>query len=200
MKKKYDLYNDLICKTYVEMVNAENRHTITASEICRKAKISRTTYYNHYSSVDEIMDDVVAIINRPFIKFIEECKENYKKMQITHSIKEYYQVIDTEFMPLYFKKIKENKEFMKCIYEKNYLFALEETNRLIYKYFWEPYLKYLEVSENDKRKICNFYKSGIESLIYDWIKNDCEESEEEIIENIRKCMDVKIAIGNMFDC
>ncbi len=138
MKKKYDLYNDLICKTYVEMVNAENRHTITASEICRKAKISRTTYYNHYSSVDEIMDDVVAIINRPFIKFIEECKENYKKMQITHSIKEYYQVIDTEFMPLYFKKIKENKEFMKCIYEKNYLFALEETNRLIYKYFWEP--------------------------------------------------------------
>lgn len=199
MKKKYDEYNDLICKIYVEMVTVKNKQTITATEICRKANISRTTFYNHYSSVDEIMDGVVEIINRPFVKFIKECKESYQKMQMTHSIKEYYHDVDNKFMPLYFQKIKENKKFIQCIYEKNYLFGLEETNKLIYKYFWEPYLQYLNIEENEKIKLYNFYHSGIKSIIYDWIKNDCRDSEKEIMSNIRKCMDMKLLIGDIFD-
>ncbi len=192
MKNKFDQYNDLICKTYVKMVNAKNGQKITIAKICETAKISRTTFYNHYSSVEEITNDVISIVNRPFLQYIEETKKRLQDKAPEISIEDFQKEISKDFIPKHLEKIKENKEFIKCIYEKHNLFPLEETDKLIYQCFCEPYLDYLNVSKEDDEIIFMFYFSGISSLIYIWVKNSCEESIDEIIDKIKRCMNTKL--------
>lgn len=47
---------NIIKQSYLELLRESGKITVT--ELCRKAGISRTTFYNHYGYLDDIMDEI----------------------------------------------------------------------------------------------------------------------------------------------
>ena len=47
---------NIIKQSYLELLQESEKITVT--KICRKAGISRTTFYNHYGYLDDIMDEI----------------------------------------------------------------------------------------------------------------------------------------------
>ena len=47
---------NIIKQSYLELLGESEKITVT--KICRKAGISRTTFYNHYGYIDDIVDEI----------------------------------------------------------------------------------------------------------------------------------------------
>lgn len=51
---------ELIGTSLLELMREKPREKIRISDICRRAGISRGTFYNHYADMDELMDGVLS--------------------------------------------------------------------------------------------------------------------------------------------
>ncbi len=56
------------------------------------------------------------------------------------------------------------------------------------KYVILPIMNRFEIPENKRKYILTFYIHGIMAIISEWIKNDCNESFEEIENIIIECV------------
>lgn len=51
---------ELIGASLLELMREKPREKIRISDICRRAGVSRGTFYNHYADMDELMDSVIS--------------------------------------------------------------------------------------------------------------------------------------------
>lgn len=62
-KRKTDrrtLYTLRVIKdTFLKLINQKNYSKITVSELCREAEITRSTFYLHYNTITDVLNDVL---------------------------------------------------------------------------------------------------------------------------------------------
>ncbi|MGM9858913.1 MAG: TetR/AcrR family transcriptional regulator [Bacilli bacterium] len=63
--RNYQRIDKLIIDAFIEMCKKEKTNDITVSSLCDKANINRTTFYNHYKDIWEIIETIETdIINK----------------------------------------------------------------------------------------------------------------------------------------
>ena len=60
----------------------------------------------------------------------------------------------------------------------------------LYKSIFEPILNRFLVPKNEQRYMMNFYLSGMGALMMEWIKNDCKEEIQTILNILTKCLNL----------
>ncbi len=55
--KKFQETEQLICNTFLELLNKKSFSEITITEICREAGITRATFYAHCKDTRELMSE-----------------------------------------------------------------------------------------------------------------------------------------------
>ena len=160
--------NELLSKALIELLKEKSFEDIKLNEICDKALVHKTTFYNHFQDKYELLYYVVKNIQKNMEMNIDDSK----------GIIIYYLEIAKE----YIKNIKENAEFYNCVLKSN-------QNGICLDIFYNLFV------DNVKQKIHNyknnipipsnyiakFYVSAVFSLITEWVVNGMQESEEEII-------------------
>lgn len=53
-----------ICTAFLELKRTRSFTSITVAELCRQAQISRGTFYHHYASLSDVLDDVLDDVFR----------------------------------------------------------------------------------------------------------------------------------------
>lgn len=152
-------------KTFVVLLQTKDIKEISVSDICKIAKINRSTFYANYIDIYDLVDKVrIRIIN----DFMEVYKEEFNSK--THSY---------NFLKL-FNHIKDNQLFYKTYFKLEF----DLTNPFFYKIDEDEILKHFEKTTNNDYHI-EFFKAGITAIIKKWLNNNCEESPEEINEIIK---------------
>lgn len=52
---------------------------ITVSEICTKAGVNRSTFYLHYESINDLIEETLEYINKKFNDYFNESQEEFIK-------------------------------------------------------------------------------------------------------------------------
>ena len=85
MAKKQDLRviktRDAIKTAFRQMICEMDANRITVKELAERARIHRQTFYLHYPSMDDLIDDVIGEILNKFLSLWEE-DEPYKHMEV----------------------------------------------------------------------------------------------------------------------
>lgn len=68
---RFKMTESNIQKALMELVNRQKISTVSVTDICQKANITRGTFYKHYSSVNSCMIDMESNIERQFDAIIE---------------------------------------------------------------------------------------------------------------------------------
>ena len=149
-----------IQKAYLNLVvSRSDVNTITVSDICKKAKINRTTFYAHYLDLDDLIQ---SIYDRMLNEFLDIFKNEIDSKK--HSY---------DFNKL-FRHIKDNQLFYKLYFKLGFDFK---------RIFIDN--GSIDFSDN-RKKMKNedyhieFFSAGITALIKKWLANDCKESPETI--------------------
>lgn len=168
-KSKESLKNSLIMLMKEKPVNH-----ITVKEIVSTADLNRSTFYNYYCDIPDMLEKLEEELYNEFLHILEL---HITKEGITHDIyNEAYKFIEDMC-----DVIKENVEFCKCIFSKNgdisFLFKLEE---LVENHIKDQLREEFDGKMDHLAYVYSFVKSGYIGILKSWIKGGCVESSQEI--------------------
>lgn len=159
---KEKVHNALLTK--LEMMDI-NR--ITILELCILAGINRTTFYNHYSSQFDVLNEI-----------IQEYLEN-TSILIQTKLKEGSNFKECFVEAL--RYIRENTRFLKLLFSSNNLYLLSLLKDVSLPHFDQMIVQRAprEWSIEKKKASAVFVLHGVIGILVDWIRSGCIQSEEE---------------------
>lgn len=150
-------------KVFIELLQVKELNEISVSDICKRAKLNRTTFYANYTDIYGLAD---AIRDK-----LEVAVSDLYKDEITQGFN------SNDYLKL-FRHIKENQIFyqtyFKLGYDNNYKIITYDSN-LARAHFQNKFIEYH----------MEFFKAGITQIIKLWLKNECTESPEDMFEIIK---------------
>ena len=162
---------------------------ITVKEICDKAGVNRSTFYLHYESINDLVEETMEYINKKFIDYFSENSKDFIE-KIKDFPLEKLKLIEKKYLTPYLTFIKDNKNVFKASF--NNPKGMDVLNRYngIKTYILNPILERFNIAEKDRSYLIAFYINGIMAIIKEWINNNCKDSIIEVEDIIIKCVGV----------
>lgn len=175
-------YNNTEIKMYTalfELLEVKDFSCISIKELCEKAGINRSTFYSHYDSMIDLLDNSKKYV---FKNFFNSFKTNLLKDTVPRIDPDKY-YIDNFIIP-YLNFIKKNKLVFKVFVENLQTFNVDEYYNSLVNNVFGPLLLQKGISDKIAIKyISKYYLSGVTSVVMDWINNNCQD-EIDYISNI----------------
>lgn len=153
---------------------------ITVNEICKQAGVNRSTFYLHYESTSDLLEECIENMNKNFLNsFDETYKDAFNK--IKNGSLEELNFITPKYLVPYLNYVKENTKIYKVAISKPSLMKSYEKFEQLYESIINPILDRFNLDNNKRKYVVNFYMKGIEAIINEWIKNDCKDDIDLII-------------------
>lgn len=156
---------------------------ITIKDICLEANVNRSTFYLHYSNLNDLLEEVISSLSISFSKHFNS-SDNISIIN-NNNLKDLYLIKDEYLIP-YLNFIKENKRVYKAV--KNYpnLFKSDATYENMFNSLFSPIMKKFGLDLKWHKYMMDFYMNGISSLILNWIFDDCKISVNEVSDFIKR--------------
>lgn len=172
----------LIC-----LLNEKDIDYITVKEICHRAGFNRSTFYLHYESIYDLLNETLEYINNKFLDcFSVKNEDVFSKLNSNN--KDDLMFIKKEYLKPYLKFIRDNKKVFMASFSHPQTMASDKKYESLKKYIFLPILEKYGVTETTRQYILDFYIHGIMSIIKLWVLNNCVDSDEDIINVIIKCV------------
>ncbi len=150
-------------KVFIELIQTKELDKISVSDICKRAKLNRTTFYANYTDIYGLADTIRDKLERELFDLYKE---------------EYIQGVNSNDYLKLFHHIKDNQLlyqiYFKLGYNNNYK-IINYDGDLAQKYFPKGFIDYH----------MEFFKAGITQIIKMWLKSGCKESPEDMFEIIK---------------
>lgn len=86
-KKGSQYFNTAILfdEALIYLLEKKNIEYITVKEICNKAGVNRSTFYLHYESINDLVEETMSYINKKFMDYFDQdSKEFVDKIRALH--------------------------------------------------------------------------------------------------------------------
>ena len=189
-KSESKYYNTacLMDEALILLLEKKEYSFITIKEICKKAGVNRSTFYLHYETIDALLSECIEYIgNKINKKFSNKVID---KQVIKDSKLEDLLLITPEYLLPYLEFLRENKAIYKIAYSQPNVFKEQYIVNHLHKNIFEPILNRFLVPKNEQKYMMSFYLSGMGSLMVEWIKNDCKEDIQTIVNIATKCLNL----------
>ena len=189
-KSESKYYNTacLMDEALILLLEKKEYSFITIKEICEKAGVNRSTFYLHYETIDDLLSECIEYIGYKVKKKFNN--KVFNKQVIKKSNLEELLLITPEYLLPYLEFLKENKAIYKIAYSQPNVLHEETIINHLYKNIFEPILDRYSVPKNEQKYMMSFYLSGMSAVMRDWIKNDCKEEIQTIINILAKCLNL----------
>lgn len=95
-------------EAFLELIEKKDFAYITVKEICEKAGVNRSTFYLHYETVGDLLEESVQHIIDRFVEFMPYDTADFLKKLNECPIEELY-LITPEYLTPYLTYIKEHR-------------------------------------------------------------------------------------------
>ena len=164
--QRVKLTKRLIREALLKMLKTCNINKISIRELCQVAGINRTTFYNHYGSQYDVLNEIADMyIQSTSFTVIND-------LSVGKSI--------DESLTQVLQYIKDNLEFIKLLLSQdNYDLITNITTSL--PKFDDMIMKHLpeNMDLEEKKAIASYVQYGTVRLLKEWILSDCVKSPKE---------------------
>ncbi len=168
-------------KAFLDLLAEKDFEYITVKDICKRAGVNRSTFYLHYETVADLLDESVAFISNGFLKYFSE---NDIGSKINNSPLDELMFIKPDYIIPYLSYIKDNKKLFQTAVLHSGTLQLDKNYKKLFECVFSPILMRFDVPENERHYTMAFYINGIIALVMEWLKRDCRESIEDIADII----------------
>lgn len=181
-------------KALIELLEKKEFAYITVKELCAKAGVNRSTFYLHYETMADLLeetmryliDDFLSYFSRAYAVNEEKITNRFQDCPLEDLI-----FLTGEYIDPYLTYIKENRRIFKVTLNNSIHFGFDEIYNRMRRHIFDPILARFGFPEAERKYVMPFYLNGIYAVIMEWVKEDCKEPQETIRSVIVKC-----AMGN----
>lgn len=174
-------------KAFLALLEKKDFAYITVKEICEQAGVNRSTFYLHYETIGDLLEESVSYMNQNFLIYMKHDAQVFAAKIKTCPLEELY-LITPEYLTPYLSYIKEHRRMYRTAVEHATILQLEHTYSKMFRHIFTPILERYQVAASQHSYIMAFYIQGLTAIIDEWIKNDCTESIEQLIQIIQNCV------------
>ena len=186
-ESKYFSTAEKMDSALMEILKTKSFEYITVSEICKKAGVNRSTFYLHYENTRDLLEETIRNMTDNFVSyFVPDGK--ISPINFEESQKDKLVFISEEYLMPYLSYFKENRKIFLTVFENGKLFGFEETYEKLFNNIFNPILDVFKYPESERKYVMAFYLNGINSIIMEWIKEDCVKPEKEVVKIINDCI------------
>ena len=94
----------------------------------------------------------------------------------------------SKYLTPYLTYIKENKEIFSTALSHIKSFNFDRVYERMFEYIFNPILDRFHYPQEDRKYVMIYYLNGINAISFEWVKDDCKKSIEEISKIINTCI------------
>lgn len=170
-------------KAFLELLEKKDFEFITVKEICEKAEVNRSTFYLHYETVGDLLEESVQYMIDKFMNTYPYDSEKFIHSIKSADLKDLY-LVTPKFLKPYLTSILENKKLFSTFLLKADSLRLEQHYNKMFTNVLNPILNRFNIPENKQKYMLTFYVRGIIAIIDEWLKGNCTENIDFIIDII----------------
>ena len=156
---------------------------ITVSEICETASVNRSTFYLHYETISDLLDETTRYLLDDFRSYFPTDTIDL----VCYDRNELVFVCDKYLTP-YLTYIKNHKEVFGTAITHNKILKFEDVHKRLFDNIFNPILDRFHYPSNTRQYVMMYYLNGINAIVLEWLKNGCDKSIAEISEIISVCI------------
>ena len=174
-------------EAFLRILGKKDFAYITVKEICEEAGVNRSTFYLHYETMADLLAESISYMNEQFLAHMNKDSQAFAAKLHTCPMDELY-LVTPEYLRPYLSYIEENKRLFRTTMENVAVLGMDRSYALMLRYIVTPILERYGVARQDRSYIVAFYINGLMAIISEWLKHDCADSREYIIELMQRCM------------
>lgn len=172
----------IIKESLIELLQDNEIHEITVTDICKKADINRGTFYTHYKDAYDLLQ---SIEDELFDQIMQYVMENPIEKHL-----------DTLLLNV-FELISQNRSLCKILFCKQR--GSKILDRILYiahKINLDKVIKSSKVDEVYLDYLIRYSIGGILSIIQTWLENDLKESPADLVNFLNNVVNYKHQLKN----
>lgn len=188
MNKSEAKFNNTAIKMHqalFELLEIKDFRDISISEICRKARVNRSTFYAHYENLSDLLEETEErLMSHFFNRFYAKQTTNGLSLS-----KENHLFATTEYIRPYLEYVKENRKLFTTYLKHAKEFRVDKIYRHLLKEVFAPALKERGIdNEILMSYLAKYYLSGIHAITMNWVERDCIDEINTVCDIILMCV------------
>lgn len=173
-------------QAFLALLEKKDFAYITVKEICEKAGVNRSTFYLHYETLEDLLSESVEYMNEQFLAYMKQDTNVFMTSIKECPISELY-LITPKYLTPYLNYIKEHKRLFLTATKNANVLRLEDSYDGLFRFVFMPILERYQVPDEYRKYLMAFYVQGLMAIITQWLKNDCKDTEEQVIDVMQRC-------------
>jgi AcrR family transcriptional regulator len=176
----------------IELLCKKDIQYISVKEICAKAGVNRSTFYLHYETISDLLEETIEHIQAEFQKSFhiesEDFIEEIDKMSLNELI-----LVNDKFLNPYLNFVKEHKNIYRATINNPKTMRSEAKLATLYEHVLKPIFNRFGIPEEEHKYWLAYHINGMMAIVLEWLKWDCKESVEDVVNIIEKCVRTKMS-------
>lgn len=164
-------------RAFLALLAEKDFEYITVKELCQCAGVNRSTFYLHYETLGDLLNESVERTIEEFVRRFHDADLSQKLK--TCPLDELFLITPQYLLP-YFSYIQENQRLFRTMVERSSSLGLQKKYQHLFQNIFDPILARFQVPLKDRKYTMTFYIHGIVAIVMEWLENGCPESVEEI--------------------
>ncbi|MGN1343578.1 MAG: TetR/AcrR family transcriptional regulator [Traorella sp.] len=170
-------------KALFELLKEKKTTDITIQELCEKASIHRSTFYDYFKSIDDLFE---YFQNKYIQEFKKSVRNNYDHPENIY-----------QFYVSLLEHIYQHQQIYYCLYNYNNVWMMDKTLSLAMQSL-VPLNKEKRLTSKEIKLIKIYNSYGCNGIIREWINNDCKDPIEDIASCLYMCSTMNLHINKTF--
>lgn len=173
----------------IALLEKKDLEYITVKEICEQAGVNRSTFYLHYETIADLVNETAELINERFLSYFSKSeKGNNLFQEISGQMPKDLVLVTKEYLLPYLQFIKDNKRIYRAAFRNPSAMLADARYRDLQKYILLPILTKFGVPVKHQQYYIAYYIEGVTAIIKTWLKQDCADEVDMIAEIIEACV------------
>lgn len=174
-------------EAFLAILEKKDLEYITVKEICSAAGVNRSTFYLHYETIDDLLEESAQHINDSFLSYMgKDPKHVIGSIDNAENEKLYF--LTDEYLLPYLNFIREHKRLFVTIIGNPISLKLDKAYAMMFRHIFSPILERFGIPEENRGYMMAFYIKGMMAIVTEWLKSDCKEPAEKISAIMRSCV------------
>lgn len=177
----------LMDEALIDLLAVKGLEYITVKEICEKAGVNRSTFYLHYETIADLLNEALEMVQRRFLEQFPQDPQEFIPGIETAKLED-LMLIDEAYMRPYLCFIRDNKNVYRAAFKNPASMNTDHLMDSSTKNVLMPILKRFAVPEPERAYWVSFYIQGTRAIVREWLNRDCSDSVEDVMRIMAECI------------
>ncbi len=160
---------------------------ITVKELCHRAGVNRSTFYLHYETISDLVNETLGMINQRFLSYFPQ-QEDQVLGNMGSREREELILVTREYLLPYLRFIRDNKKVYRAAFRNPGSVGANVRYRELKQCILDPILERFEIPTAHRPYYMAYYIEGIAAIVKEWLRQDCKDEVEMIADIIESCV------------